>query len=149
MLRSTTLPGDGTVYRLVARHSGKVADVRGGTANGTQVVQWPWSGSAHQRWTFASTGDGYFTVRGVGSGRLLEIGGLSRAEGGAAGIWDAADAPQQQWALTPTGDGHHFLTNRLSGLALDVSGGLTDDGTALDQRTYTAAARQQWRIVPV
>ncbi|MFM9607449.1 RICIN domain-containing protein [Streptomyces niveiscabiei] len=149
VLRSTTLPGDGTVYRLVARHSGKVADVRGGTANGTQVVQWPWSGSAHQRWTFASTGDGYFTVRGVGSGRLLEIGGLSRAEGGAAGIWDAADAPQQQWALTPTGDGHHFLTNRLSGLALDVSGGLTDDGTALDQRTYTAAARQQWRIVPV
>ncbi len=42
-LVSTTLPGDGTVYRLVARHSGKAADVQsGGTANGANVLQWPW-----------------------------------------------------------------------------------------------------------
>ncbi|MEV1079635.1 RICIN domain-containing protein [Streptomyces sp. NPDC050211] len=39
---STTLPGEGTVYRLVARHSGEVADAAGaGTANGTNVLQWP------------------------------------------------------------------------------------------------------------
>jgi hypothetical protein len=52
-LLSTTLPGDGTVYRLVARHSGKAADVEGGaTANNSNVLQWPWLNKANQKWTW-------------------------------------------------------------------------------------------------
>jgi alpha-L-fucosidase len=71
---STTLPGDGTVYRLVARHSGKVADVEGArTANGTNVDQWPWLNQANQKWAFTSTGDGYYKIKGVGSGKLRHL----------------------------------------------------------------------------
>lgn len=148
-LVSRTLPGDGTTYRLVARHSGKVADVTGaGTANGTGVLQWPWHGRANQKWTFTSTGDGYFEIRGVGSGKLLEIAGLSRANAGNADIWADADAPQQHWAVTPTGDGYHVLTNRFSGLSLAVGNGLTDDGADIGQWTYDGAEHEQWRIVP-
>ncbi|MEV7979825.1 alpha-L-fucosidase [Streptomyces sp. NPDC086519] len=148
-LVSRTLPGDGTVYRLVARHSGEVADVEGaGTADGTNVLQWPWKNTANQKWTFTGTGDGYFKIRGVGSGKLLEVGGLSRAEGGNVGIWADADAPQQHWAVTPTGDGYHLLVNRFSGLALDVAGGSTSDGADIDQATYDTAPQKQWRLVP-
>ncbi len=51
-LLSTMLPGDGTVYRLVARHSGKAAGVEGGTtANNSNVLQWPWLNKANQKWT--------------------------------------------------------------------------------------------------
>ncbi|MET8947072.1 RICIN domain-containing protein [Streptomyces sp. NPDC004542] len=148
-LVSTALPGDGTVYRLVARHSGKVADVASsGTADGTDVVQWTWHGGANQKWTFVPTGDGYYKIRSVSSGKLLEVAGLSRADAGNVATWADADAPQQHWAVTPTGDGHHLLVNRLSGLSLDVSGGSTDDGAGIDQWTYLAAPQQQWRIVP-
>ncbi|WEH20089.1 RICIN domain-containing protein [Streptomyces sp. VNUA24] len=146
-LRSRVLPGDSTVYRLTARHSGKVADVSGaGTANNTAVLQWSWKNTANQKWTFISTGDGYYKIRGVGSGKLLEIGGLSRAEAATADIWTDADAPQQHWAITPTGDGYYLLTNRFSGLTLDITDGSTTDGAKLDQRTYTGATRQQWQI---
>ncbi|WP_030896309.1 RICIN domain-containing protein [Streptomyces sp. NRRL S-474] len=41
------------------RHSGKAADVeRGGTANGTDVLQWPCLNKANEKWTFSKTGDG-------------------------------------------------------------------------------------------
>ncbi|MFF6881354.1 RICIN domain-containing protein [Streptomyces sp. NPDC012474] len=148
-LLSTTLPGNSTVYRLVARHSGKVADVEGArTTNGTNVHQWPWLNRANQKWTFTNTGDGYYTIKGVGSGKLLEVAGLSRADGGNVGIWADAKAPQQHWAVTPTGDGNYFLINRYSGLALGVDEGSTADGANVEQQPYASQARQQWQIVP-
>ncbi|MFE9425994.1 RICIN domain-containing protein [Kitasatospora sp. NPDC006697] len=148
-LVASTFPGDGTAYRLVARHSGKVADVsRAGTANNTAVLQWPWQSHANQKWTIVRSDDGYYKVRNVNSGTLLEIGGLSRADGAHADIWGDADAPQQQWAITPTGDGHYFLTNRFSGLALGVDSGSTADGAVLTQSSYGAAPQEQWQIIP-
>jgi alpha-L-fucosidase len=148
-LVSTTLPGDGTVYRLVAQHSGKVADVEGArTADGTNVHQWRWLNHANQKWTFTSTGDGYYKIKGVGSGKLLEVAGLSRADGGNIGIWSDAGAPQQHWAVTPTGDGHYFLINRYSGLSLGVDEGSTTDGANIEQQQYASQTRQQWQIIP-
>ncbi|PAZ13994.1 alpha-L-fucosidase [Streptomyces sp. SA15] len=147
-LVSTTLPGDGTVYRLVARHSGKVADVEGArTANGTNVHQWPWLNQANQKWTFTSTGDGYYKIKGVGSGKLLEVADLSRADGGNVGIWSDAGAPQQHWAVTPTGDGNYFLINRYSGLSLGVDEASTTDGANIEQQPYASQTRQQWQII--
>ncbi|MDG9714811.1 alpha-L-fucosidase [Streptomyces sp. DH10] len=148
-LVSITLPGDGTVYRLVARHSGKIADVEGArTTNGTNVHQWPWLNRANQKWTFTRTGDGYYTIKGVGSGKLLEVAGLSRTDGGNVAIWADASAPQQHWAVTPTGDGHYFLINRYSGLCLGADEGSTADGANIEQQPYASQTRQQWRIIP-
>jgi len=83
----------------------------------------------------------------VGSGKLLEVGGLSRADGGNVGIWSDADAPQQHWAVTPTGDGYFFLINRYSGLCLAVDEGSTADGANIEQQPYASLTRQQWRII--
>ncbi|NEA66670.1 RICIN domain-containing protein [Streptomyces sp. SID12488] len=148
-LVSSVLPGDATVYRLSARHSGKVADVASArTANGSNVLQWPWLNQANQKWTFTSTGDGYYKIKGAGSGKLLEIADLSRVDGGNADIWQDASAPQQQWAVTPTGDGYYFLINRYSGLSLGVDEGSTTDGANIEQQPYTSQARQQWQLIP-
>ncbi|WP_327699107.1 alpha-L-fucosidase [Streptomyces sp. NBC_00459] len=147
-LVSSGFPAAGTVYRLAARHSGKVLDVYNwGTANGTNVQQWPWLDNATQKFTFIPTGDGYYKIRGVNSGKLVEVAGLSRAEGGNVAIWQDADVYQQHWAVTPTSDGYHFLTNRFSGLSLHVSGASTADGANVDQRTYSRGAEAQWQIV--
>ncbi|ULR55051.1 RICIN domain-containing protein [Streptomyces deccanensis] len=149
-LVSTTLPGNATVYRLVNRNSGKVADVEGGgTANDTRILQWPWLNAANQKWTFANTGDGYYKIKGAGSGKLMEVGALSRDDGGYVDIWSDAGAPQQQWAVTPTGDGYYFLINRYSGLCLAVDEGSTVDGAKIEQQPYASLTRQQWQIVAV
>ncbi|GAA3902070.1 hypothetical protein GCM10023084_63210 [Streptomyces lacrimifluminis] len=149
-LVSRVLPGDGTVYRLVNRNSGQVADVSGnGTDNGTGILQWPWLNQANQKWTFVSTGDGYYKIKSVSSGKLMEVAGLSRVDGGKVGIWSDDSVFQQHWAVTPTGDGHYYLTNRLSGLSLSVDGASTTNGAGIEQETYNRAARQQWRIIAV
>ena len=143
------LPGDGTVYRLVARHSGKVADVDGsGTANGTDIHAVALERPANQKWTFITTGDGYYKIRGVGSGKLMEVAGLSRADGGNVGIWADANAPQQHWAVTPTGDGYYFLTNRLSGLPSTSTNAATANGANIDQWTYTGQPNASGRSSP-
>ncbi|WOX07489.1 RICIN domain-containing protein [Streptomyces sp. N50] len=148
VLLSTALPGDSTVYRLVARHSGQAADVVGRrTTDNTPIQQWPLLDQTNQKWTFIKTGDGYYKIKGVGSAKLLEIGGLSRADGGTADIWGDAGAPQQHWAVTPTGDGHYFLVNRYSGLSLAVDEGSTANGAVVEQQPYTSQAHQQWQIV--
>lgn len=69
VLVSSVLPGNTTVYRLVNRNSGEVADVYNfGTANGSNVQQWPWLNNSAQKWTFISTGDGYYKIKNVNSG---------------------------------------------------------------------------------
>jgi alpha-L-fucosidase len=148
-LVSRVLPGDGTVYRLVNRNSGKVADVSGnGTANGSNILQWPWLNRNNQKWTFASTGDGYYEIKGVGSRKLMEVAGLSRDDGGNVAIYADSDVPQQHWAVTPTGDGNYFLINRYSGLCLGVDEGSTADGANIEQQPYASQTRQQWQIIP-
>lgn len=105
-LVSTTLPGDSTVYRLVARHSGQAADVESRrTTDGTKVLQWPPLDQTNQKWTFVKTGDGYYKIKGVGSGKLLEIQGLSRTDGGTAGIWGDAAAPSSTGPSHPPATG--------------------------------------------
>lgn len=147
---SRLFPSTSTVYRLVARHSGKVADVYSlGTANGTNIQQWPWLNNGAQKWTLVSTGDGYYEVRNTNSGKLMEVAGLSRAEGANVALWSDNNVPQQHWAITPTGDGHYFLTNRFSGLALTVNAGSTADGANIEQATYNGSTHQQWQIATV
>lgn len=147
-LVSRVLPGDGTVYRIVNRKSGKVVDVFNfGTADGTNIQQWPWLNNTAQKWTFASTGDGYYEIKNVNSGKLMEVAGLSRVDGGNVAIYADHDVPQQHWAVTPTGDGYYYLTNRFSGLSLNVDAGSTADGANIDQLTYTRAPEQQWQII--
>ncbi|MBP5859346.1 RICIN domain-containing protein [Streptomyces scabiei] len=147
-LVSRVLPGDGTVYRLVNRKSGKVVDVYDfGTADGARIQQWPWLDNTAQKWTFASTGDGYYEIKNVNSRKLMEVAGLSRADGGNVALYTDHDVPQQHWAVTPTGDGAYYLTNRFSGLALGVDAGSTADGADIEQFTYRRLAEQQWQII--
>lgn len=138
-----------TVYRIESRASGKVVDVRSaGTANNTPVIQWPWRNSANQKWTFISTGDGYFKIRDQKSGKLLEVGGRSRVNGGTMNIWSDANVFQQHWAVTPIGGDYFILTNRLSQRVLEVPGAPTADGTVLDQWDHNGGGHQQWRLIP-
>jgi alpha-L-fucosidase len=142
-------PVPGRAYQIANHNSGKVLDVTGArTADGSNVIQWPWRGGANQKWTFTSTADGYWKIADTNSGKLLEVAGLSRADGGNVGIWSDTNAPQQQWAVTRIAGGYCLLTNLLSGLALDVSDASTANGARIDQRTYTTAPQQQWQLIP-
>jgi hypothetical protein len=132
-------------YALVSRLSGKVVDlVNGGTADGTDAVQWGWSGGNSQKWDLAWLGNNQYKLTGVTSGKLLEVTGASTANTAIVQIWPSNNNNCQKWTVTPAGDGFFKLLNVNSGKALDVKDISTANGAAIQQYLYWAGDGQQW-----
>lgn len=140
---------EGRTYRLVNRKSGKVLDVYDHrTENGTNVQQYTWTGAACQKFTFASVGDGYFSIKDSNSGKLVEVAGLSRNPGGNVAIWASARAFQQHWAVTQLPGGYVALINRFSGLAMTVDGASTANEANVDQDPFQLDnTHQHWQLI--
>jgi hypothetical protein len=140
-----TLP-DGR-YILVSRNSNKVIDLyNGGTADGTDAIQWGWNNGNDQEWDLAWLGNGQYKLTGVASGKLLEISGASTANGGIVQIWPSNNNNCQKWTVTASCDGFFKVLNVNSGKSLDVQNRSTADGTAILQYTDIAGDNQQWRF---
>jgi V8-like Glu-specific endopeptidase len=95
---------DGT-YRFVADHSGKVIDVEDySQANGARIHQWDWHGGPNQRFRLepvlsplAPIPTGEYRIVAVHSGKVLDVSGISNANGAAVVQWDWVNGPNQRW----------------------------------------------------
>ncbi|MEW2117190.1 non-reducing end alpha-L-arabinofuranosidase family hydrolase [Streptomyces sp. NPDC005474] len=79
-------------------------------------------------------------VRGVGSGRCLDVPGAGQTDGTLLNIWDCNGATNQQWTLTDSSQ----LTV-YGNKCLDVPGHATTAGTRVAIYTCNGGANQQWR----
>jgi uncharacterized membrane protein len=80
-------------------------------------------------------------LRGVGSGRCLDVPGAGQADGTNLQIWDCHGGTNQQWTLTDS--------NQLTvygNKCLDVPGHATTPGTRVQIWTCSGGANQQWRV---
>ncbi|MFE0427677.1 RICIN domain-containing protein [Streptomyces sp. NPDC058953] len=116
-----------TVQQVTLRLSsdpGQVANVKGAsTANGAEVIQWPWSGAANERWEPEPADFGYFRFKSVNSGLCLNIEGASNDNGARAIQWTCGTDHNEQWQLVPKGRGYQIVA-RHSGKCLNVAGGV-------------------------
>jgi len=138
-----TLP-DGP-YRVLSRKSLKAIGAAT-TTNGTELDQWDYSGSNNQKWTFADQGNGQYKITGVGSGRAMDVAGISTANGAKITLWDWLNANNQKWTVIPVGNGSFKLTAVHSGKVADVTAGSTANGAKIIQWDYLGANNQQWLI---
>jgi hypothetical protein len=80
-------------------------------------------------------------LRGVGSGRCLDVPNASQTDGTLLNIWDCNGGANQQWTLNSS--------NQLSvygNKCLDVPGHATTAGTRVQIWTCNGGANQQWRL---
>ena len=143
---ATPVPGV-TYHRLTARHSGKAADVSGGsTADGALAQQWAWTGAANQQWELRPvTGTSSYQLVARHSGKCLDVRDVSTADGALVQQWACTGAANQQWELRPvTGTSYYQLVARHSGKCLDVRDVSTADGASLQQWTCTGGTNQHW-----
>ncbi|WP_151479981.1 non-reducing end alpha-L-arabinofuranosidase family hydrolase [Streptomyces albicerus] len=80
-------------------------------------------------------------VRGVDSGRCLDVAGFSQTDGANVHIWDCHGGTNQQWTLTDS--------NQLTvygNKCLDVRGGATTSGTPVQIWACNGSDNQQWRV---
>jgi alpha-L-fucosidase 2 len=135
----------GVYYRLVAQHSGKLADISGvSTSAGALLHQWSPTGGTNQQFDFLDSGGGYHRIRARHSGLVLQVASASSG----ADITQQPDtgATSQQWRVADQGGGVVSLVNRLSGLAMDVWSAATTDGARISQWTVTGATNQRFQL---
>ncbi|PPK96036.1 pectate lyase [Kineococcus xinjiangensis] len=133
-------------YVLQARHSGKVADVRGAsTADGAPVVQWSRNDGAHQQWRFVPVGNGYYAIRARHSGKVLEV--PNALDGAQLVQRTASTSTRQHFRLVDSADGSVRLVNRHSGKVVDVWERSTADGAALAQYRDLDGTNQRFALV--
>jgi hypothetical protein len=146
---SGSFPAPGAFYRLISRHSGKVADVAScGMADGVDVRQWTSLGNSCQQWSFVATDGGYYRIINRNSGKVLDVAGCGTTDGVDVRQWTWLNNGCQQWSLSSLGNGFYSLTNRNSGKVLDVAGVSTADGANIHQWTWLNGTNQQWQIAP-
>ncbi|MEV4052812.1 non-reducing end alpha-L-arabinofuranosidase family hydrolase [Amycolatopsis sp. NPDC049688] len=80
-------------------------------------------------------------LRGVGSGRCLDVPNASQTDGTALQIYDCSGGAGQQWTSTASGQ----LTV-LGGKCLDVAGAATTAGARVQIWTCHGGANQQWQV---
>ncbi|GAA3828703.1 RICIN domain-containing protein [Sphaerisporangium flaviroseum] len=79
-------------------------------------------------------------IRGVGSGRCLDIPGSSQTNGTQVQIWDCHGGANQQWTLTGASE------LRSGTKCLDVNGAGTADGTTVVIWDCNGQNNQKWRL---
>ena len=149
----TSDPGTGPVqtgvhYRLVAQHSGKLADISGAsTAAGARLQQWQATGGTNQQFDFLDSGSGYYRIRARHSGLVLQV--ANSGTGADITQQSDANATTQQWRAVDQGGGVVSLVNRQSSLSMDVWSASTANGARISQWTTTGAANQRFALQPV
>jgi hypothetical protein len=135
----------GATYKLTAKHSGKCADVNGGsTSDGAQVIQYTYSGANNQKWVMEDAGNGFYKFKSVNSGKYLDINGASAADGANAIQYTSNTGLNQQFLLIPQTGGYYSVMARHSGKCIDVAGGSTSNGANVIQSSYSGSDSQAW-----
>ncbi|MEU6430397.1 lectin [Microbispora sp. NPDC046973] len=80
-------------------------------------------------------------IKGVGSGRCLDVSGASQANGAQVQIWDCNGQANQRWTSTSAGELRVY-----GGKCLDVNGGGTADGTSVIIWDCNGQNNQKWRL---
>ncbi|WP_310601593.1 cellulase family glycosylhydrolase [Anaerosporobacter sp.] len=138
------------VYKISAKHSGKMLTVSGGsTSDGGNVQQNTDNGSSNQQWKVVDAGNGYYKLLAVNSGKALDVEGGYTHDGANVQQWSDNGSSHQKWRIVGTNDGYYKLIAECSGKALDVEGGYTHDGANVQQWSDNGNDQQRWKFTKV
>lgn len=148
--------GDGTFTIQSALGHDLVLDVNGGGDwDGVNVQLWTSNGSRAQRFAFLpvspevaggrTIADGVYVLKGVASGKAVDISGASLAHGAAAQLYDPNGTFAQMFSVKLQDDGFYTLRAVHSGKYLDVDMGNVVPGAKVQQWTGLTDS-QRWAI---
>ncbi len=137
-------------YYLENKASGKVVEIANASLNNrANVRQWENRQASHQKFHFAASKPGYFTVKALHSNKYVDVEFAGLAPGTNVWQWQGNGTNAQEWAFVPANDGYYRMVSKLNGLVLDLEGAPTDDGANIMVTTDSGADTQLWRLLPV
>lgn len=145
----------GSTYYIQNKLSGKYLDVYdNGTANGTRVIQWKFTGGDNQKWRVVRQNSyGVYKLYSVSSGKVLDVYQGNTGNSAKMNIWtDYANSTSQKFSIQLNVDGysHRILTLATKYEKCAVSQGATiNDGANVVQYAYNGTQNDQWIFQPV
>ena len=126
-----------------------VLDVAGGSSsNGANVQVYTANGTDAQRWYLTYVGDGYYTIRHVGTQQMLEVQGEKGENGANVQQNQPKNTDAQQWRFVDAGSGQYKIVSRLaSNLVLDVWSGKSANGTNVQIHYDNNSDAQRFRLL--
>ena len=103
-----------------------------------------------QKWKLISSGNGYYKIMNVGSGKVLDI-SKSSLQNGASNIQsnNNNNGLNQQWKLIKTEDNYYKIQNRNSSKVLDIKASSKDECASSIQWEDNGGWNQMWILVEV
>ncbi|GAA3108919.1 GH43 family beta-xylosidase [Kribbella aluminosa] len=102
-----------------------------------------------QKWRLSYLGDGSYKFLNNDSGKALDVGGCSGANGVKVIQWPYWGGDCQEWYLDAIGNGYYKVTSKVGGRTLDVGGCSTAPGADVDVWPYWQGDCQQWKLEKV
>ncbi|MBV9226249.1 MAG: RICIN domain-containing protein, partial [Acidobacteriaceae bacterium] len=96
-------PVDGG-YQISVKNSGLQLDIWGGlnaTYDGAPLAQWRYWGGANEIFQVNATGDGYYTLNPILTGKCLDVNAISKDDGALVQQWTCWGGDNQKWSLNP------------------------------------------------
>jgi len=134
----------------LAADPNQLANVQGASlADGAPVIQYPWSGTANERWLATVEDDGYYRFANLGSNKCLNVAGGGTNDGVAVIQYTCSTngAANERWKFVQTGIGYQIVA-KSSGKCLNVAGGV-GVGRQLIQYTCTPGGSSNDVWLPV
>jgi len=89
---------------------------------------------------------GIYTLASKASGKVLDVTGVSTADGAKMTQWSSTGGDNQKFKVDDMGNGYYKITAMHSGKVLDNPNFSTVSGTQLQQCTDNGSDAQRWRI---
>jgi hypothetical protein len=137
-------PPTGVVYSLIAKHSGKCADVyHNEVANGTILNQYTCNATGAQTFELRAA-SGSYTFVGTTSGKCIGALNGATADGTAIVINTCNGSSAQAFTLRTSGVGHYAIVHVASDKCINVRSASTADGAALELLGCSGLDHQAW-----
>jgi Ricin-type beta-trefoil lectin domain-like/Glycosyl hydrolase family 76 len=137
---------EGNHFKIVATRTGKAANITGNSLDdGAQLIDWFYvMGNTGQQFDLINAGDGFFKIKNVKSGKVLEVNAASGADGAKVQQWTDNAGAHQQWRLQPVGD--YYIRASHSDRYINVQGGGNANGSRLNQYDWQTNPWFKWRF---
>lgn len=93
------------------------------------LQQWSASGARNQQWDLEDAGDGFFFIRSVENGRVLEM-GAARDRGAVVAKQQQTNDDNQKWQIVSLGNGQSLIVSK-NRKAMEVPGSSVKEGQTL------------------
>lgn len=133
-------------YRIEIVATGKALDLK--MEDKKTLQQWAGSGGRNQQWEVEDAGNGYFVIKSVETGNVLDCAEKKARDGSGVIVAGRGNSEQQLWKIAPseTNSGQFTIISK-AGKALEAPAGKRDDGTRLQLWGPHGLENQRFRFI--